>query len=172
MNICRESVESPVLEFVTEVVIPACEGSLVAKKNFVLDPAGENGVKINFIGEKFAAFFLTGSLKPQGPTPRKILLCHKLCQSLTDGPIFNALGKEDVSTSLADIYYLLSLQGMGEEGTLLVNGSANIFYVFGEDGNLRAIYVRWQEGGWALGADLVCADRHRGVLGFQVFSRK
>ncbi|MFA6275071.1 MAG: hypothetical protein WCX70_02925, partial [Candidatus Paceibacterota bacterium] len=59
----------------------------------------------------------------------------------------------------------------GENGVLLNNGYANIFYIRDQAGVLRAVRVGWSDGGWYLSA--YSALRPNGWRGGrQVFSRK
>ncbi len=60
--------------------------------------------------------------------------------------------KKNAST-LAQLRTFLDNQWNGEEGSLLVNGYANIFYCLGEDGNLFAVNAaliggEWEVDGW------------------------
>jgi hypothetical protein len=88
-----------------------------------------------------------------------------------DGPIIAELGGEEKSeTTLSEMFSLMEKQGKGEDGVLLNNGYANIFYIRDLAGVLRAVGVRWGGGGWGVGADSVGGpDRWDG--GYRVFSR-
>jgi hypothetical protein len=61
-------------------------------------------------------------------------------------------------------------QKNGEDGVILNNGYANIFYVKDESGVLRAVNVRWNDYGWSVDASSV-EDPGRWRDGVQVFSR-
>jgi len=61
-------------------------------------------------------------------------------------------------------------QATGEEGVLLNNGWANLFYVKDQSGVLRTVRVSWGGDGWRVNADSVeNPDRWGG--GRRVFSR-
>ena len=72
-------------------------------------------------------------------------------------PLTQRIGHKDIferyapvqPTSFAHINELLKLQPNGEKGILLVNSSANIFYVDRKKGDCWTIWVRWWKGcGW------------------------
>lgn len=54
-------------------------------------------------------------------------------------------------TTLADIWYLLEKQGRDKPGFLSNNASGNIFFVAGQDGNVRTVHVYWSNG-WIIDA--------------------
>jgi len=61
------------------------------------------------------------------------------------------------STTLVDLWAMLEKQPGGEEGALLVNGYANIFYIHDVEGNLWAVGAYWNSdvGGWCVYASSV-----------------
>ena len=75
----------------------------------------------------------------------------KLTRSSLDAPILEELG-DKAEASLSQMYALMARQANGQEGVLLTNGWANIFYVRDINGELRAVRVRWDGRGWFVDA--------------------
>jgi hypothetical protein len=76
----------------------------------------------------------------------------------------------EIETTPANLFALLEMQGKGEDGALLTNGFANIFYLRDVHGTLRSIHLMWSSDGWLL----YCypPERpHRWSDGYQVFSQ-
>ena len=98
----------------------------------------------------------------------------RLTRDSRDFPILGMLdGKEE--TTWSEIYSLMKAQPRGpasDEGSLLTNGYANIFYVRDAEGELRAVSVNWHAGyrGWRVSAYSV-ARQGRWLAGLHVFSR-
>ena len=80
-------------------------------------------------------------------------------------------GETKVETTLSEMFSLIRKQPDGEEGVLLNNGWANILYIRDQNGVLRAVGVRWGDGGWGVDAGSV-EDSGGWDAGHQVFSRK
>ena len=77
------------------------------------------------------------------------LMKTKLMKSMYDSGILTGLGNPKPFTPsefAAIIRHLLRGQPKGEEGTLLTNGYANIFYVQLEDNRVVAVHVFWHAG--------------------------
>ena len=73
-----------------------------------------------------------------------------------DGPILAELGGEaKAETTLTEVYSLMEAQKNGENGPLLTNGYANIFYVRDVNGALRAVV---RSGLRRLGRGCLCRD--------------
>lgn len=101
---------------------------------------------------------------------------YNLLRNSVDEPIIAELGGGDditlITTRWAQMYEMMKAQAHGEEGDLLVNGYANIFYIPDKDGTVWAAICRWRSsvGYWNVYAlpvtfpDTWCAGR-------QVFSR-
>ena len=160
-----------ILELVSTVVVPATTGNLVAKEKFVRDTGRKAKVKISYLGDNFTEWFLSVSGKTEDPITEQALRYHKLRQSSVDGPIIAELGGAEKSeTTLSEMFALMEKQGKGEDGVLLNNGYANIFYIKDQNAVLRAVYVRWDGDGWNVFADSV-EDPVRWSDGGQVFSR-
>lgn len=158
-----------ILELVSTVVVNATTGKFVAKEKFVRDIGGK--VKISYLGGNFAGGFLSGDGKTEDPISEQTLCYHKLRKSSVDSPIITELGGEEKSeTTLTEMFSLMEKQKNGEDGVLLNNGYANIFYIRDQNGVLRAVYIHWYGGGWDVNAFSV-EHRIGWVDGIQVFSR-
>lgn len=160
-----------ILELVSTVVVPATTGNLVAKEKFVRDIGRKAKVQISYLGDNFTEWFLSGSGKTEDPITEQTLRYHKLRQSSVDGPIIAELGGAEKSeTTLSEMFALMEKQGKGEDGVLLNNGYANIFYIKDQNGVLRAVYVYWDDDGWDVRA-YSAENPYRWYDGSQVFSR-
>lgn len=166
-----EIVAVKLLESLGIVAITAATTSFVAKEKFVRDTSRNAKVKISYLGDNFKAWFLNGDGKTEDPESVQTLRYHKLRQSSVDGPIIAELGgRELAETTLSEMFSLMEKQGKGEDGVLLNNGYANIFYIKDSAGVLRAVYVGWGGGGWGVNARSV-EGPGRWNAGCQVFSR-
>ncbi len=166
-----ELAKPSILEPVSTVVVPATTSNLVAKEEFVRDTGRKAEVKISYLSDDFTEWFLSDSGKTEDPITEQTLRYHKLRQSSVDGPIIAELGGVEKSeTMLSEMFALMEKQGKGEDGVLLNNGYANIFYIKDQNGVLRAVRVDWLGGGWGVSAYSV--GNPRGWYdGRQVFSR-
>jgi len=138
------------LEPLGTIIVLATE-KFVAKENFIVNTGRKAPVKISFVGSNFSEWFLG---KVEEPRPETQLRYAKLLKYSVDRPILAELGNT-AETTLAEIFQLMLNQSNGEDGTLLTNGYANIFYVRDVNGELRAVDVRWDGGGWYVDADSV-----------------
>lgn len=156
------------LQMLGEVAFPGAT-NFVASEKLVQDTSDTATVKISGFGSNFTAWFLG---KTEANVSPSTLGYGKLLQRAKAEVICAFLGGETLAeTSLAEIYHLTSLQPNKQEGVLLTNGLANIFFVWDVNGLLRLVYVYWYGGGWGWGADeLSGVGGWRG--GSQVFSRK
>ena len=156
----------PLLELVDTVVIPAT-GKFVARDKLVVDKSDKVDVKIAWLGTTFKRLLLG---KIEEPTDESELRYHRLLKPLPDGSIIAELGGESkVETTLAKLFSLLEKQGNGEDGVLLVNGFANIFYIRDINGVLRDVQTYCSSDGWLV--YYYSVERpHRWVNGYQVFS--
>lgn len=155
------------LELLGTVAVPKTE-KFVARDCFVVNTKAAAPVKISYLGENFRSLFLG---KIEAPSGEASLRYHILRQASVDVPIIAELGGEaKAETTLAKIYALMKEQKNGEEGTLLNNGYANIFYVRDVGSVLRTVYVFWNGVGWRVLANSV-EDPHGWRGGFRVFSR-
>ncbi len=128
----------------------------------------KDGGIFSYFGHNFTAWF---SGKIETEVVSSSLNYRKLTQSALDATIISTLGGETkAETSLAEVFHLMSLQPNGEEGVLLTNGYANIFYVRDLSGVLRVVFVHWSGYGWRVRAGEVSRPVPWGG-GDQVFSR-
>ena len=140
----------------------------VARDRFIVNTGKKAPVKISYLGDNFKDWFLE---KVEQPFVGSTLKYGKLSRSSVDGPILAELGGEaEAETTLTELYSLMEVQKNGENGTLLTNGYANIFYVRDVTGTLRAVAAYWRGGGWRVGAYAVTSPCAWGG-GRQVFSR-
>lgn len=156
---------SLLLESIGTVVIPATEKSFSARKKFVVNTDPGAAVKISWLDWNFRLRFLE---KIENPVAEATLCYAKLIKSSHNGSILAELG-EGAETTLAQMYALMERQPHGQEGVLLTNGWANIFYV-DINGKLHAVRVLWRGGGWFVPADPVTFPHGRGGED-RVFSR-
>lgn len=160
-----------ILELISTVVVPTTTSNLVAKEKFVRDTGRRAKVKISYLGVNFTEWFLSGNGKTEDPISEQTIRYHKLRKPSVDGPIIAELGGEEKSeTTLFEMFALMEKQGKGEDGVLLNNGYANIFYIRDRAGVLRGVHVGWDGDGWDVDADSV-EGPYRWGGGGQVFSR-
>ena len=161
----------PLRELVGRISIPATTERFLARDKFVLNYGrkAKSGVRISFLGDNFKEWFLD---KIEEPVAETTLRYAKLLRSEVDGPIMYELG-DARETTLAQIYALMGRQANGEEGVLLTNGHANIFYVNDAGGILRAVHVGWDSGvgGWDVIAHSVTLPSRWDGDDLRVFSR-
>jgi hypothetical protein len=130
-----------------------------------------DGIKF-WLGGNFKKHFLKGIGKIELDVPAATLNVYKLRENSVDGPILGALGGNDVAkTSLAYMAQLIKAQPQGQEGVLLTNGWANIFYIEDDNGGLWAVDCYWRSDGreWNVEACPV-AYPYRWLAGRQVVS--
>lgn len=161
----------------------------VARDFFKVNTKKTAPVKISYLSNNFKELFLDkGEERPSaseaipgdGPyrTPgvqnnnTEIALRYQtLNQGSVDGPIIVELGGENRSeTTLAEVFALMQKQANSEQGALLINGCANIFYVRDASGVLCAVGVHWDGDGWRVGACSV-GNPDEWYAGCRVFSR-
>jgi len=142
---------SSILEFISTVKVSATTSKFVAKDKFVVNTKRNAPVKISYLGDNFTEWFLSGSGKTEDPISEQTLCYHKLRQSSVDSPIITELGGEaKAETTLSEMFSLMEKQKNGEDGVLLNNGYANIFYTKDKNGVLRAVFVYWNDDGWGV----------------------
>lgn len=137
----------------------------------------KSGVKMVPHSSNFTSWF-TGKVEEDVPVGD--LVPFALTQSAYDSEIIADLGgKEKAEVTLAEIWRFMQRQANGEDGVLLTNGDANIFYVRDVYGVLRTVFFRWFGDGWRAGAHaddgwypLASAlGRDGWCIGSRVFSR-
>jgi len=127
----------------------------------------KSGVKMVRHGDNFTSWF-TGKVE-ENP-PEGTLVPFTLERSAYDREIIADLGGEEkAEVTLTEVWRLMERQANGQEGALLNNGWANIFYVRDVNGVLRTVRVYWNGGGWYAFARAL--DGLRCYGGYQFFSR-
>ncbi len=155
------------LEFIGTVTVAATTTLFIAKDHFVVNTKKNAPVKISYLGDNFKAQFLG---KEEQPFAGSTLNYGKLSRSSVDGPIIAALGGEEkAETTLTELFSLMEAQKNGEDGLLLTNGYANIFYIKDVTGVLCAVSAGWGGDGWSVSA-IVVTDPCEWLGGLQVFS--
>ena len=161
-------VDSALLEPITVVSAPAVTTFLAGEKFTV---GTQDGVKIGWIGDSFELHFQG---REEIDVPAQSLRVHKLKKNSPDMPIIEDLGGEDfVETNLATMWEQMKRQGLGQQGVLLTNGWANIFYIEDDNGGLWAVYCSWNSARgayWRVGARPV-THPDDWLAGNQFFSR-
>ena len=123
-------------------------------------------VKFGYIDEKIVKLFGKSQDVPAGELAVNTLLLPK-----HDPEIMVALGPQAKRfTKLGQFYMTLELQGLGQEGSLLVNGCANIAYILEENGAPWAVHAIWRSGGWYVYVFSV-ASQYTWYAGYQVLSQ-
>jgi hypothetical protein len=151
-----------ILAFIGTFIVPDTK-KFAVKDNFKLGKAG-----IGYLGDNFKNWFLG---KTEGPAEGVTLRYSRLTESSLDAPILAELG-DKAETTLANLFHLLSLQAKGQDGVLLTNGYANIFYVRDASGELRSVnaHRRGFSSAWGVDAREV-AYPNRWSGGHRFFSR-
>lgn len=121
-----------------------------AADNFCITPQDQRAnaeLVIGFIGDNFKSAFLANGGKVETSIFDSKLRPYRLKKASVDGPIISDLGGEEkAETTLAEMYALMKAQGRGQQGVLLTNGYANIFYIRDAKGTLWAVYCYWDSG--------------------------
>ncbi|KKU94116.1 MAG: hypothetical protein UY26_C0003G0267 [Candidatus Jorgensenbacteria bacterium GW2011_GWA1_48_13] len=128
----------------------AVKTELFTKNSFF----GEGSPVKLYIWDNFRNWVLTAILE-NIPAFQGMLVKHQLTKGMYDSEILSGLGHPtpfSPTEFAAVIRDLISKQSRGEEGLLLTNGYANIFYVQlpagagGEDARVVAVRVTWNAG--------------------------
>ena len=136
------------LRFVATVAVPGTTESFRVNSWFNMN---NSEVGFRYVSEKFKGFF--GDMEV-APSDGIELSCQELIRNAYDREIIADLGgKEKCITKLSELRGLLMKQPRGEEGILLTDGRANIFYVYDSAAVLRAVYVNWNDNGWYVNAN-------------------
>lgn len=130
-------------------------------------------VVIGWIGDNFQNHF---GAKIESGVLAQNLRIHRLRKGSVDRPIIDELGGETVvETNLVTMWEMMKKQGHGQQGDLLTNGYANIFYIKDAKGVLWAVYCFWDSdyGYWYVCASPIthlCEWFAGSQAGSQVFS--
>jgi hypothetical protein len=149
------------------VKIPALIGTFPVEKYFVCDVSEKAIVKISYLGDNFKKWFLCQTVSVREAV---CLDVWKLTKNSLDNLILTELGLGKGETTLDIVFVMMKNQPKGEEGILLTNGRANIFYIKDVSDVLRAVSVVWLCNGWYVCATPVESpyESHKDGL---VFSR-
>ena len=148
--------------------VTATTTSFVVRDRIVQNTKKNAPAKISSVSDYFKECFYD---KTEGAFGGSTLNYAKLSHSSVDSPIIAELGGEaKAETTLTEVYALMEAQKNGENGPLLTNGWANIFYLRDVKGVLRAVFVCWIDDGWFVFAIDVTYP-HTWVAARQVFSR-
>ncbi len=160
-----------ILEFVATTIIGIPVGRFVARDHFKVgtNKKAKDKVKIAWLSDSFKSWFLDKVEEQAGGD--SVLRAHKLISASTDVLIIAELGREATAeTALAEVFALMKKQSKGEQGSLLVGGYANIFYIRDSVSVLRAVYVYWLDDGWHVYASSVAVSDEWNA-GYRVISR-
>jgi hypothetical protein len=153
---------------VSTLTIPATTKKFVAKDNFVVDTGRNAKVKIAHLSDNFKTWFMGVT---EEAFPGSTIYGRQLKKSSVDVPILTELGgQEKAIITLTELYAAMAAQPNGEDGDLMNNGRANIFYIPDNTGTLRVVDVHWNVFGWFVSAYSVGVPSDWRV-GYQVFSR-
>jgi hypothetical protein len=143
--------------------VPASTIPFAAHNWFIVNTEKNSPVNISFVGDAFKAQFL-GKVEP--PHTGSTLRCSKLVNPPALGLIVLELGGEEkAETTLAELFSLMKAQKKGENGPLLTDGYANIFFIKDVDGTLHTVNVDWRwrppnyDDGWYVNAGAMTEPR-------------
>ena len=141
----------------------------VVADKFKVDTSDKAEVKISYLDKDFLFWF--GGKTEELADVELPKHHHDLKHDSLDKDILNDLGGADkAEVTFAGMHGLMKLQPNGEDGALLTNGYANIFYIKDVVGVLYAVCVSWYGGGWYVSAGRV-DDEYGWDGGCRVFSR-
>lgn len=166
----------PLIQWYSTTTTSATTEQFVAKDKFFNDLIRE--VKFYGIWDIFQHWFLDGKGKTEEPLDEQELRfgnltkpAQHLPQKEGDIAIIPELGGEArAETTLTELWDLLIRQANGEDGVLLINGNANIFYIRDVKGVLRSVSVMWCNVAWYVRASSV-GDLRGWDVGARIFSR-
>lgn len=160
-------IKEKILEVMSAVKVSANVELFIAKEKFVVNIGSDAKVKISYLGENFRKRFLG---KIEKPNAENTMHFGKLLKNSLDDDIIDELGgKDNAKGMLCQMFSLIEVQSNGEDGVLLTNGYANIFYVLDDEGVLWAVCCNWLGDGWGVNASSV-DDSSVWPVGDRVFS--
>lgn len=163
-----KAVAVALLVMVGTVSVDTGTEKFVTREKFVVNTATDAKVKISGLNKNFQNWLLD---KIDAPIASNGLRIQKLTKRSVDTLIIAEVGSEEKARAvLAEMFFLLEQQGHGQEGALLTNGGANIFYVYDINYVLRTVCARWSGYGWHVDAYSL-GHKDIWVGGDQVFSR-
>jgi len=125
---------------------------------------------IGFLSDNIRSNFLG---KIEENVAESKLRAYRLKKDSVDGPIIADLGGEEAAeTTVAEMVTLMRRQGRGQQGILLTNGYANIFYIRNAKGVFWTVRCCWPSGygDWSVYA-IPITGPFGWSAGRQVFSR-
>lgn len=149
------------------ITTSATTEKFVAREKFT-----KGSEEVNFwgFGSNFEQWFLD---KVEEPIDQQELRYGKLEKNSVNGPIIKELGGEvKAETTLSEMFSCFKKQPKGEDGVLLTNGYANIFYIRDASGVLRVVLAYWDAAAasWVFDADSV-GYPNVWRAGYRIFSR-
>lgn len=155
---------SDLLEFISIVTVPVTTTNLLVR-DYIANLRKKRKV---YIGINFESWFFDKKMKP---ISKSELRYYKLRKGSVDNPIFAELGGRDkAETAINEMFAIIEMQANKESGALSTNGYVNIFYIRDDKGMLRAVFCRWCDDGWGVGARSA-EDPDGWYAGDRVFSR-
>ena len=127
-----------------QVSIVNCSAEAIFRATeFFTESDQPDGIKI-LLSTSFKQGFLYGYGKIEHDVPAVTLNIYELRKSATNNQLIAELGGKDmVKTNLAYMAQLIRAQPQGQNGPLLTNGEANVFYVENCAGELGPVDCNW-----------------------------
>jgi len=134
------------------IVIPDIDRHFVVREKFIQDVGEKALVKIAHISDSFSNCFIS---KVEDPIIGVPLKYANLNRNTFDEEIHEEIGRANLETRLSQIFFLMTAQGDGKMGPLLVNGRVNGFYARDDSFERRVVSVFWSAslGGWVATSD-------------------
>jgi hypothetical protein len=166
---CLQTSPRLFIEYLSSIILPATTEKFSAADKFVENITESAKTKIWGLSEDFEDKFLSKVEDPLRVTTLRYGVLH---QSANNGRIIRALGGGmRVETTLTEMFFLMEQQGEGQEGILLTNVLANLFFIRDKDGVLGVVGVRWlNNSGWDI-LTFPIDDLQDWAKGSQVFYR-
>ena len=146
-----------------------CTVSVSTHKCFVMDEASLQSANIGWTGANFKRVMMG---KVEENVPAREVNIHELRERSLDPEIMAEMGRAKRVTHLAHFIEMLEKQSKGQTGELKTDGSANVAYIQGTDGNFWAVYAYWDDlnHDWGVGARSV-GNPDEWFAGYQFFSQ-
>lgn len=155
-------------DIICNFTVPPTTEKFVAKDKFKVDTSRGAKVKISYLNDLFAEWFLN---KIEDPFAGSTISGRELNENSVDSFILQELGgNEKAEITLTELFAAMEAQPNDKSGNLLNNGWANIFYIKDVNDTLRVVSVGWGDDGWRVSADSVENPR-RWYADYRAFSR-
>ncbi len=148
-----------ILVVVSEANLPACPKHVNVAVKF------DENIKVAFIEDGFGYSFNDLS---EGPLPERVLCGYNLCREERDRSLIEFAGEDLATVHLTDLLTMLLKQPNGEPGDLIIDSSANIFYVLDSKKKRCAAIAYWTKFGWCLDVHVI-TDKNQWLIGNRVF---